>query len=894
MTTSQETAPRNDSLWHVPAAADVLSRLETSDIGLMSAEALGRLEKYGRNRLPDKPPPTLLQLFVRQFTNPLIYILGIAAIIAAATGEYKDAAFIVAVLLINALIGSYQEAQAERSMQALQKLLKIGASVVRDGEVRDIDAEELVPGDIVWLESGDRVPADLRLLGAKGLEVDESLLTGESFAVIKEPAWQGSETTALADRRNMVFAGSMIVHGRSLGVVVSTGIASAVGRLAADVIATDPGEPPLVERMTRFSRRIGVAVLSLAALIAVLGVSIQGYSINEMLLVAIALAVSAIPEGLPIALTVALAVGSRRMVKRGVIIRRLAAVEGLGSCTLIASDKTGILTCNELTVREIRLTDGNKFVVTGQGFVPHGQVLLEGHLVDALEHTLLAELMRACALCNEGGLHVHGDSWDWRGDPTDVALLSLAHKFGLRREVLLQAHPQINSIPFEPERRFAASYHNIDHQLRVLVKGAPERIAAMSSDSLAGKDLLETAQHMAAEGYRVLAFAEGPAPEILDESSAPSEPAGVRILGLVGMIDPLRPGVRDAVRAASEAGVSAIMVTGDHPVTALAIARDLGLADSADQAVTGVNLPASSSDIATLLPRTKVFARVSPRQKLDIVKAARESGHYVAVTGDGVNDAPALRVANIGVAMGRGGTDVAREAADIVITDDHFATIVSGIEEGRIAYDNVRKVIFLLISTGLAEVILIALAVSYGLPLPLLPAQLLWLNLVTNGIQDVALAFEPGEKGILSRKPRPPNESIFNRIMMERTILSALVIGSIGFVVYGWLLAHGWTEYSARNVLLLLMVLFENVHIFNCRSETQSAFSISPLKSPILMTGMVAAFLIHLMMLYLPWGQALLGTEPVDGETWLLLIACALSVLLVMELHKLFEKHIRI
>jgi magnesium-transporting ATPase (P-type) len=868
--------------------------LEASDIGLTSAEALARLEKFGRNRLPEIPSLTLWQLFARQFTNPLIYILGIAAIVAAATGQYKDAAFIVAVLLINALIGSYQEAQAERSTHALQKLLKIRASVLRDGEVRDIDAEELAPGDIVWLESGDRIPADLRLLGAKGLEVDESLLTGESFAVTKDPAWQGSETTALADRRNMVFAGSMVVHGRSRGVVVSTGIASAVGRLAADVFATDQGDPPLVERMTRFSRRIGVAVLSLAALIAVLGVSIQGYSINEMLLVAIALAVSAIPEGLPIALTVALAVGSRRMVKRGVIIRRLAAVEGLGSCTLIASDKTGTLTCNELTAREIWLTDGKKFEVTGQGFAPHGQILFRRQLIDPLGHTLLAELTRACALCNEGDLHTLGDGWVWRGDPTDVALLSTAHKFGLQPETLRQAHPQINSIPFEPEWRFAASYHRIDGQLRVLVKGAPERIAAMTSDSPVRNNMLETAQHMAAEGYRVLALAEGPAPENLDESSSPSEPVGVRILGLVGMIDPLRPGVRDAVRAAAEAGVGAIMITGDHPVTALAIARNLGLADSPDEVITGTDLPASVSEIATLLQGTKVFARVSPRQKLDIVQAAREAGHYVAVTGDGANDAPALRSANIGVAMGRGGTDVAREASDIVITDDHFATIIHGIEEGRIAYDNVRKVIFLLISTGLAEVILIALAVGYGLPLPLLPAQLLWLNLVTNGIQDVALAFERGEQGILLRRPRPPNESVFNRIMIERTILSALVMGSVGFVAYEWFLAHGWTEYSARNALLLLMVLFENVHIFNCRSETQSAFSISPLKSPILMTGMVAAFIVHLSMLYLPWGQALLGTEPVDGETWLLLIACALSVLVVMELHKLFQKHIRI
>ena len=888
MTTSHSKVPHEDALWQVPAT-EVLARLETSEGGLTSTEALARLEIYGRNRLPEKAPLTFGQIFVRQFASPLIYILGIAAVVAAAIGEFKDAGFIVAVLLINALIGSYQEAQAEKSTRALQRLMKIRASVLRDGEVRDLDAEELVPGDIVWLESGNRVPSDLRLLGAKGLEVDESLLTGESFAVIKDPAWQGTETTLLADRRNMVFGGSMVVRGRSRGVVVLTGAASAVGRLATDVFAADQGKPPLVERMEHFSRRIGVAVIVLAGVIAILGIALQSYSLNEMLLVAIALAVSAIPEGLPIALTVALAVGSRRMAKRGVVIRRLAAVEGLGSCTLIASDKTGTLTCNELTVRKVRLAEGKEYEVTGQGFTPDGQILAAGQVIDPLEHPVLAELMRACVLCNEGDLHPHDDSWIWRGDPTDVALLSLAHKFGLKREIVLQAHPQINSIPFEPERQFAASYHDIDGEVRVVVKGAPERIAAMSADSVNRNSLLETAQQMAAVGYRVLAFAEGAAPADLDAFGVPPEPTGVRVLGLVGMIDPLRSGVRDAVRVASEAGVEAIMITGDHPVTALAIARDLGLADSAEEVAAGGDIAESNEDIATLLKHIKVFARVSPRQKLDIVQAAREAGHFVAVTGDGVNDAPALRSASIGVAMGRGGTDIAREAADIVITDDHFATITFAIEEGRIAYDNVRKVIFLLISTGLAEVILVALAVAYGLPLPLLPAQLLWLNLVTNGIQDVALAFEPGEKGILGRKPRPTNESIFNRIMIERTILSAAVMGSVGFVVFQWLLSHGWTEYSARNALLLLMVLFENVHIFNCRSETQSAFAISPRKSPILMTGMVAAFLVHVMMLYLPWGQTLLNTEPVDGGIWVSLIGCALSVLVVMELHKMIR-----
>ena len=875
--------------WHVLKAEETLQTLGTRASGLGTSEAAERLAAHGPNRLPERAPTTLAQIFGRQFTSPLIYILAFAAILSAVMGDLKDAAFIVAVLIINALLGSYHEARAERSGRALQKLLRIRAAVSRDGEVIEIDAEQLVPGDIVWLESGNRVPADIRLLGARGLEVDESLLTGESVAVVKDSAWLGEESTPLADHRNMVFAGSMIVHGRSNGIVVATGTQSAVGRLAADVLGTDPGKPPLVERMERFSRRIGVSVLVAALVVAVLGIFARGYGIGAMVMFAVALAVSAIPEGLPVALTVALAVASYRMSRRGVIIRRLAAVEGLGSCTLIASDKTGTLTVNELTVKEIRLPSGEVFAVTGQGFAPEGQVQLRNVAADLAEHPQLLTLARTAVLCNEADLHSHGAGWSWRGDPTDIALLSMAHKLGCKREVALETHPQVNAIAFEPERRYAASFHRIESRMHVVVKGAPERVAEMCADAEAAVKMLEEAESMAQSGYRVLALAQGAAAEELRPDSVPAEPANLEVLGLIGMIDPLRPGVRQAVAAASAAGVSTIMVTGDHPTTALAIARDLGLASGPAEVVTGSDLlTAEPARLAELIGNTKVFARVSPHQKLQIVNAARAAGHYVAVTGDGVNDAPALRAANIGVAMGRGGTDVAREAAELVITDDHYATIVSGIEEGRIAYDNVRKVIYLLISTGAAEVVLVALAIGFGLPLPLLPAQLLWLNLVTNGIQDVALAFEPGERKILERPPRPPQESIFNRLMIERTVVAAVTMGFIGFFAFQWMLDQGWSETAARNHLLLLMVLFENVHIFNSRSELVSAFRISPKRSPILMTGAAAAFLVHVLMLYLPWGRQLLETAPVSLTSWGLLMLAALSILFVMELHKAY------
>jgi Ca2+-transporting ATPase len=875
--------------WHACNESDALRRLNASESGLTGEEAAERLEQFGRNRLPERKPDTFIQIFARQFINPLIYVLAVAASLAALTGELKDALFILAVLLINALLGSYHESRAEKSSQALQKLLRIRATVYRDGEASEIDSEELVPGDLVWLESGNRVPADLRLLGARGLQVDESLLTGESIPVLKDPEWLGEENTPLADRQNMVFAGSMVSQGRSRGVVVATGSGTAVGQVATSVLGIESSKPPLVERMEIFSKKIGFAVIVAAAVVGILGVLVRSYGISEMIMFAIALAVSAIPEGLPVALTVALAVASYRMSQRGVIIRRLAAVEGLGSCTLIASDKTGTLTVNELTATEIRTPDGQVFAVSGQGFAPEGDVLIDGMPADVAALSGLPELLRAATLCNEADLHRRDGAWVWRGDPTDIALLSMSHKAGFKLESILALHPQVAEIAFEPEHRYAASFHTFEGCTHVFVKGAPERVAAMCADADAAAKLLDDAESMAAAGYRVLAFAQGELKEAIDPASAPAEPANLDALGLVGMIDPLRPGVRQAVAEADSAGVKTIMVTGDHPTTALAIARDLGLAAQREEVVTGAELMSTDSDkLASLIAGAKVFARVSPQQKVQVVEAARLAGHYVAVTGDGVNDAPALRAANIGVAMGRAGTDVAREAAELVITDDHYATIVAGIEEGRIAYDNVRKVIYLLISTGAAEVVLVGLAIAFGLPLPLLPAQLLWLNLVTNGIQDVALAFEPGEPGVLKRSPRPPSEGVFNRLMIERTLIAAVAMGSIGFVTFQWMLAQGFSESSARNYLLLLMVLFENVHIFNARSELTSALKISPLKSPLLMGGALIAFSVHVSMLYIPWGQKLLDTAPVSPMAWGVLLVLALSILVVMELHKLY------
>lgn len=874
--------------WHTMGTAQTLEALRAHEEGLSESEALSRLRVHGPNTMPRADPPSWWRVFGRQFRNPIIYILGVAAAVSALIGHLTDSGFIGAVMVVNALVGGYQEMRAERSARALEQLLKIRAFALRGGDTREIDAEELVPGDVIRLESGNRVPADVRLVSSHGLEIDESLLTGESLAVSKNAGCVLPEKTSVADRKNMAFAGSMVMRGRAVALVVETGARTRVGELASDVLGAPSGKPPLILRLERFTRMIGIAVVIAAAIVAGLGGVLRGYGASEMFLFAVALAVSAIPEGLPIAITVALAVGATRMARRGVIVRKLGAVEGLGSCTRIASDKTGTLTCNELTVREIALPEGRTLRVTGEGFAPTGAVHSGESVVERGELEGLDALCMACVLCNEADLSRSDDTWQWRGDPTDVALLAMARKLGWKRELTLEKHPQRNQIPFEPELRFAASFNRVGDGVRVFVKGAPERVLGMCVlDDMSRAAYARNAERMAERGYRILAVASGAAPDTLGEDAVPPGPSGLSFLGFVGMIDPLRAGVSEAVESCIRAGISVSMVTGDHPTTALAIARDLGFADSMDRVVTGRTLEESDDEgFRSLVAHARVFARVAPSQKLDIVVAAQEAGHFVCVTGDGANDAPALRAANIGVAMGRSGTDVAREASDLVISDDNFATIVSGVEEGRIAYDNIRKVVYLLVCTGAAEVVLVTLAVAAGSPLPLLPAQLLWLNLVTNGIQDKALAFEPGEGGVLERPPRATRERIFNRVMIRNCLFSAIAMGLMGFGAFRWMLEQGWSETSARNALLLLMVLFENVQLGSCRTEKGFALRLSPLRSPFLLVGAATAFLVHLVTMHTPFGERVLGTEPVSLSVWFTLAAMALALFILVETHK--------
>ncbi len=884
---------------HAQSADAVIQQLNSKASGLTSDEAANRLQQYGANTLPRAKPASLLKIFLNQFVSPLIYVLVVAAVFSLLIQEWSDAAFISGVLFINAIIGTVQEYSAQRAASALQQLVATQCRVLRDGDIFEINAETLVPGDILILESGEKVPADVRLMSSHDLEINESLLTGESVSVHKNAQAILEPDAFLGDRRNMLFAGTMIERGRASGIVVATALSTELGAIASEVIQGESAKPPLLVRMDRFTHRIAIFVALCATLMALVSFA-RGMPLSEIFMQAVALAVSVIPEGLPVALTVALAIGMRRMARRNVIIRRLIAVESLGSCTYIATDKTGTLTVNELTASEIAFPNGDYWTITGEGMIPEGGVLSPHGIVSENEMALLERLCLASILTNDGFLGRHDHQWIHSGDAVDVALLVMAHKAGVIKAQTIDAFPELNTLPFESERLFSASLNKIGNKSCIFVKGAFEKLLPMCTTmaipvedvTIDTTRLQQQAHELARQGYRVLAIAMGDVKLADREIFCEQYLHSLTLLGLVAMMDPLRPEAKQAVATCRKAGINVAMLTGDHPATALAIARELGLASDAQEIVTGPQLRAAGdpADIDQLTQHAHVFARIEPSQKLDIVHSLQRCGHFVAVSGDGANDAPAMRAAHVGVAMGQKGTDVARETADIIITDDNFSSIVSGVEEGRIAYSNVRKVIFLLISTGAAELVLFTLALIAGLPLPLMAVQLLWLNLVTNGIQDVALAFEPGEGHELQRPPRSPEEAIFNRLMTDRIIISALVIGFVAFFLYSSMLNWGYSVEEARNSTLLLMVLFENVHVFNCRSEILSIFRHNPMRNHILLFGTVIAQLIHIIAMYTPWLSDVLGIQPVSMEHWLTLLALSLTVTAVMELHKLWLK----
>lgn len=889
--------------WHALPARHVLELMGASQGGLASPEAARRLLRYGPNEIESARPPNPVLVFVREFRSPLISVLVVSALITAALREWVDTAAIVAVLLINATIGTFHELRAEQAIRSLMQFVSPRARVMRDGEERQIPARDLVPGDIVLLESGVRVPADVRLLTTTALMVDESVFTGESVPVVKQVDPVAPDTP-LADRRSMAYLGTIVTSGRGVGIVVATGRATELGKIAELARREAQPETPLQRQMTRFAQLVALFVVLGVLVISAFGL-LRGESWTLLFKFAVGAAVAIVPEGLPIVLTLVFAVSAQRMARRHAIVRHLAAVETLGSTTVIGSDKTGTLTENKMTAHSAWAA-GSCYALdpreTSSSQTAHGpieeviarsfwelppltRVLLTGVLANEATLTRTAEL----------GQEVEG-----LGDPTDIALLAAGARVGLVREEIEQVYPVTAVVPFEPDRRFSAVLCRVDHELYLFAKGAPERILEMCT-TWAGPDgvtpieserILAAAQELASRGLRVLGFAAGPiAMEAAERLDALLQPHGLTFLGLVGLWDPPRPGVREAITQCQEAGIRVIMITGDHAATAAAVAEHLGIAPREAGVLTGRELQRlSDEELRQAVQRISVFARVEPEQKLRIVRALQANGETVAVTGDGVNDAPALRAAEIGVAMGKSGTDVAREAADIVLTDDNFVTIVAAVEEGRGAFDNLRKATFFLISTGAAMIFALPFAVLAGWPLPFYPAQLLWLNLVTCGLQDVAMAFEPKEPGLMRRGPRSRREGILSPLLWERTLLSGIVMAAGTLYLFDWTLRTTGSVDLARTVGLTTMVLFQNFQVGNARSSVRSLLQLSPFSNRMLFVAVIAALVVHIGALYLPVTQLVLRVQPIPLEIWLRIVLIATTIVLVVELHKLVRR----
>lgn len=889
------TQDRPDAPWHALPIETVAEMLGTSEHGLSHESVEARLVRYGPNRLPEAPPPSDLELILHQFRSPLVLILMAAGIATVVLGKYVDTAVIAAVLIINATVGFIQERRAERAARALMRLLTPHARVIRNGHERDIESVDLVPGDIVLLESGMRVPADLRLTSTTALQIDESLLTGESVPVAKH-AGVLPESVPATDRANLAYLGTIVVSGRGRGYVVATGEHTQLGAIAASLRDTGRTDNPLEVRLKRFSRIIGVAVGIAAAISFVIGI-LLGESPADMFLVAVALAVASIPEGLPIAFTITLALGVQRMARRNAIIRRLPAVETLGSTTVIGSDKTGTLTENRMTVQQIWANGRTFQLVAGENLT--GELLLNDIPTPLVEQPTVGQLLLTAILTNEAEVYRTDSEFETQGDPTEAALLVAATRLGMEPEQVRERYHVITELPFEPDRQYSASVRLHDGAAWLFVKGAPERILAMCQaqardDGAAPLDL--TAVHtaldeMAANGLRVLGFASARLPEPPDPAVPLPELRGLQFLGLAGMMDPPRPGVREAIANCRDAGIRVIMITGDHAVTARAIGQQLGLAGRDALVVTGVELAAmTDAQVDEVVGRAAIFARVSPDQKLRIVQALRRRGEVVAVTGDGVNDAPALRAADIGVAMGKSGTDVAREASSMILADDNFVSIVAAVEEGRVTFDNLRNVTFFLVSTGAATVLAILTALTLRWPIPFLPTQLIWLNVVTNGLQDIALAFEPGERGVLKRRPRLRTEGLLSRTLWERTIVAGVVMGIGTLVMFWWELNQSGSLTQAQTVALTTMVIFQMFQVGNSRSERLSVFQKSPFSNPFLFTATAAALIIHVAALYLPPTQFVLRVEPISFDAWLRIIPVAATIIVAMEIHKLIRR----
>ena len=881
--------------WHAKPVDLVLAGMSAGRDGLSSEEAGRRRARFGPNLLPPPKRRGPLQRFALQFHNLLIYVLLAAGVVTASLGHWVDTGVIGGVVLINALIGFLQEGKAERALEAIRGMLPLRAQVLRDGRRHEVPAEDLVPGDVVFLASGDKVPADLRLLDVHSLRVDEAVLTGESMPVEKGVDAVGADAL-LGDRTCLAYSGTLVTYGQGVGVVTATGGGTEIGRICALLAEVQELTTPLLRQMAVFGQWLTWAIVGIAGAAFAFGTLLRDYAAGEMFLAAVGLAVAAIPEGLPAIMTITLAIGVQRMARRNAIIRRLPAVETLGAVTVICSDKTGTLTRNEMTVQRV-VTARHKFEVTGSGYAPRGGFVLSGGEVVVDAYPELREIGRAALLCNDSALHCDEGEWRLSGDPTEGALLALGMKAGLDAAFEREAMPRTDVIPFESVHRFMASLHH-DHAGHAVtyLKGAPERVIALcGGEHDAGearpfqRDAWgERVDAMAAAGMRLIALAMRAEPEPRRTLTfGDVEGGGFTLLAVLGLADPPREEARAAVAACRSAGIGVTMITGDHAVTARAIGAQLGLAD-AGTAVTGADIEQlSDAELAIAAERARIFARAAPEHKLRLVQAMQSRGAVIAMTGDGVNDAPALRRADVGVAMGRKGTDAAKEAAEMVLADDNFASIVAAVEEGRTVYDNLRKAIVFILPTNGGEAGMVLIAILLGMVLPITPVQILWVNMITAVTLALAIAFERPEADIMRRPPRDPREPLLSGFLIWRIafVSALLVAGSLGLFL--WEEARGATLEAARTAAVNVLVVGEIAYLFNCRHLRGSVLSLEGLlgnRWVLNATGVLLAF--QLAFTYLPPVQSLFGTAAIDLAAWSRIAVFGLCLFLIVEAEK--------
>lgn len=889
-------------------ASEVAKQLNSDlEQGLKKDLVQNRLQEYGYNELVGKKGPTLLEMLIAQFKNFLVLILIAASIISLIVGEITDAVVILIIVILNAVLGISQERRASQALEALKQMASPKAKVIRAGEIFHVPSKELVPGDLVILETGDYVPADLRLVESINLKIDESSLTGESVAVEKVADEIIDGEVSIGDRHNSAFMGTIITYGRGKGIVVRTGMKTEIGQIAEMLETYEEGNTPLQKKLESFGKMLGYLSLIIVVIVFILGL-FRNEDLLKMFMTSISLAVAAIPEGLPAIVTIVLALGMKRMIKRHAIVKRLHAVETLGSVTTICSDKTGTLTKNQMTVVAVA-TPETCYTVTGKGYAPIGEFRYEGKTIDPLKKADLSRLLQICALNNDSRLEKDLDKdqekvYKLIGDPTEGSLLVAALKAGYQLHNLLERYPRVQEIPFDSDRKRMTTFHKNSEKdnYLVMVKGAPDSILSQCTklfnhDSIVPlkeedqSAILKTNSDLAKQALRVLAFAYKEIdqfPYVLAPEKVETE---LTFVGLVGMIDPARPEAKEAIQTCKSAGIRPVMITGDYKDTAIAIANELGIINSESAAMTGTDLDKISDEkLVEVVQEVSVYARVSPHHKVKIVEALKTNGEVVSMTGDGVNDAPALKRADIGVAMGITGTDVAKETAEMILTDDNFASIVDAVEEGRVIFSNIRKFIFFLLSCNVAEIMIIFFAMLFGWPIPLEPIQILWLNLITDAFPALALGMEPAEPGLMQQKPRHPKESIINKRMQWGIIIQSIAMALAVLGVFKYILNSSGDVHLARNFAFVTLIISELFRSFTARSEIVSIFKLGFFSNKYVIGGTLISFLMLLIVVYLPFLQPIFGTVALSLREWGITIIFGLIPSIVAEIMKLFIK----